>query len=222
MNKVNNFMMEFENNVEAKEKKVMYLFLKRIMDIFGASIGLILFSPIIFIIAILIKVQDKSSAFFSHERLGINGISIKIYKFRSMHRNAENMLADLSEEQKKEFQENFKLENDPRITKVGHFLRKTSLDELPQFVNVLKGELSLVGPRPIVQAELVKYGTCIDKFLSVKPGLTGLWQVSGRSNTTYEQRVQLDMEYIDNKTILGDIIIILKTVTSVINKEGAK
>ncbi|SHH27162.1 sugar transferase [Clostridium grantii] len=222
MNEVNNLTFKFNSDSQVLKKNIVYLFLKRTIDILGSIAGLILFSPIFIIIAIAIKLEDKGPAIFSHKRLGMNGKYIKIYKFRSMFCDAEKMLESLSPEQKKEFQENFKLENDPRITKLGKKLRKTSLDELPQFLNVLKGELTLVGPRPIIEIELEKYGEFAAKFLSVKPGLTGLWQVSGRSDTTYEERVKMDMDYIDNRTIIGDVIIILKTVTTVISKEGAK
>ena len=128
---------------------------------------------------------------------------------------------NFTEEQKKEFEKNFKLDDDPRITKIGGFLRKTSLDELPQLLNIIKGDMSVVGPRPIVRAEVEKYGVCADKLFSVKPGLTGFWQANGRSDTTYEERVQMDMYYIDNRSFLLDIRIILKTVISVIRKEGA-
>lgn len=136
--------------------------------------------------------------------------------------NAEELLNNLSPEQKEEFAKNFKLESDPRITKVGNFLRKSSLDELPQLLNILKGELSIVGPRPIVEKELKNYGIYGEKLLSVKPGLTGNWQANGRSDTTYEERVEMDMQYIDNRSIFMDIKIIFKTFSAVIKKQGAR
>lgn len=132
------------------------------------------------------------------------------------------MIENFNEEQKREWQENFKLENDPRITKVGKFLRKTSLDELPQIVNIIKGDLSIIGPRPIVDEELEKYGENKEKFLSITPGLTGYWQANGRSNTTYEERMQMELYYIDNQSLLLDIKIFFKTIVSVLKKEGAK
>ena len=130
-------------------------------------------------------------------------------------------MRNFTQEQKREFEKNFKLENDPRITKAGNFLRKTSLDELPQLWNIIIGNMSVVGPRPIVEKEIEKYGEYADKLFSVKPGLTGYWQANGRSDTTYEERVQMDMFYIDNCSLLMDIKIILKTFISVIKKEGA-
>ena len=177
--------------------------------------------PLFIVLAILVKLDSKGPIFFSHKRIGKNGKIIGIYKFRSMVSNSEEIFKNFTEEQKKEFEKNFKLDDDPRITKIGGFLRKTSLDELPQLLNIIKGDMSVVGPRPIVRAEVEKYGVCADKLFSVKPGLTGFWQANGRSDTTYEERVQMDMYYIDNRSFLLDIRIILKTVISVIRKEGA-
>ncbi|QCX34860.1 sugar transferase [Caloramator sp. E03] len=199
----------------------LYFFIKRILDIILSFVGIILCLPIFLVISIAIIIDSPGNPFFSHKRLGLNGKIIKVYKFRSMYKNAEEMLKKLTPEQKKEFEENFKLKDDPRITKVGAFLRKTSLDELPQLFNILIGNMTIVGPRPIVEKELEKYGIYAEKFLSAKPGLTGLWQVSGRSDTTYEERVMLDMEYIDNRSILNDIIIIFKTILVVFKKSGA-
>lgn len=209
-------------NENTVEKSQAYYFVKRAMDIIGSAIGLVLLSPVFLILAILVKLDSKGPVFFSHKRLGYKGKIIKVYKFRSMVINAEELLSNLTPEQKKEFEENFKLENDPRITKMGDFLRRTSLDELPQLLNILKGELSIVGPRPVVEKEIELYGEYATKFLSVKPGLTGNWQANGRSDTTYDERVQLDMDYIDNRTIWMDIAIILKTFIVVFKKEGAR
>lgn len=209
-------------NQNTVEKSLAYYFVKRAMDIIGSAIGLVLLSPVFLILAILVKLDSKGPVFFSHKRLGYKGKIIKVYKFRSMVINAEELLSNLTPEQKKEFEENFKLENDPRITKMGDFLRRTSLDELPQLLNILKGELSIVGPRPVVEKEIELYGEYATKFLSVKPGLTGNWQANGRSDTTYDERVQLDMDYIDNRTIWMDIAIILKTFIVVFKKEGAR
>jgi len=207
---------------EICEKSFMYKFLKRIMDIVGAVCGLILLSPVFLVLSLIVKIDSKGPVFFGHKRLGYKGKIIKVYKFRSMVTNAEELLNNLNEEQKKEFEQNFKLENDPRVTKIGDFLRRTSLDELPQLVNILKGELSIVGPRPIVEKEIELYGQYGKKLLTVKPGLTGNWQANGRSDTTYEERVQLDMDYIDNRTIWMDIMIILKTFVVVFKREGAR
>ena len=178
-------------------------------------------SPVFLILAICIKIDSKGPVIFAHKRIGKNGKEFNMYKFRSMYENAEEMIENFNEEQKIEWQENFKLDNDPRITKVGRLLRKTSLDELPQIVNIIKGDLSIIGPRPIVDEELKKYGDNKEKFLSITPGLTGYWQANGRSNTTYEERMQMELYYIDNQSLLLDIKIFFKTIVSVIKKEGA-
>lgn len=208
------------DNMEIKGK--IYRGFKRIVDIILGCIGLVLLSPIFLILAICIKIDSKGPVIFAHKRIGKNGKEFNMYKFRSMYENAEEMIENFNEEQKREWQENFKLENDPRITKVGKFLRKTSLDELPQIVNIIKGDLSIVGPRPIVDEELEKYGENKEKFLSITPGLTGYWQANGRSNTTYEERMQMELYYIDNQSLWLDIKIFFKTIVSVLKKEGAK
>ncbi len=215
--------VEYSNlSINVKEEKIVYKILKRTVDIIGSLLGLIILSPIFFILSIVVKADSPGPIFFAHKRLGYNGNLIRIYKFRTMVINAEELLNNLSPEQKEEFAKNFKLESDPRITKVGNFLRKSSLDELPQLLNILKGELSIVGPRPIVEKELKNYGIYGEKLLSVKPGLTGNWQANGRSDTTYEERVEMDMQYIDNRSIFMDIKIIFKTFSAVIKKQGAR
>lgn len=207
-------------DVEIGESR-FYLFTKRLIDIVGSAAGLILLSPIMAMVAIAIKLESKGPAVFGHNRVGMNGKIIKVYKFRSMYSNASEIFNNFTHEQKQEYYINFKLENDPRVTKVGEFIRKTSLDELPQLFNILIGNMSIVGPRPIVEKEKVKYGMYIDKMLSVTPGLTGYWQANGRSDTTYAERVQMDMYYIDNRSFLMDLKIMIKTVLSVVKKEGA-
>ncbi len=202
--------------------KKIYGGVKRVFDFFISLIGIIILSPLFLIIMLAIKIDSKGPCFFIHKRIGKNGKTIGVYKFRSMVVNAEELLKKLTPEQEKEFKENFKMENDFRITKVGKILRKTSLDELPQLLNILKGNMSLVGPRPVIKDELEKYGKYKEKFLSVTPGLTGYWQANGRSNTTYEERVQMDMYYIDHMSLLLDIKIMFQTVVAVIKKEGAK
>lgn len=203
------------------ERKRGYLLAKRGFDFISSICALIIFSPIFLIIAIAIKFDSKGPVVFGHKRIGKAGKLIKVYKFRTMVSNAEEVLNRFSPEQKAEFEKNFKLDNDPRITRVGKFLRRTSLDELPQLLNIIIGNMSVVGPRPIVEKEIQKYGVYADKLISVKPGLTGNWQANGRSVTTYEERVQLDMEYIDRRSFWIDIKIILKTVVSVLKREGA-
>ena len=199
----------------------MYLHIKRFFDIVISTIGLIVLSPVFLILAIIVKVDSKGPIFFAHTRIGKNGKKFKMYKFRTMYENAQDMIKDFTPEQMKEYKENFKLENDPRITKIGKILRKTSLDELPQIINILKGELSIIGPRPIIEPELEKYEENKEKFLSLTPGLTGYWQANGRSNTTYEERMQMELYYVDNMSFKLDIKIFFKTILSVIKREGA-
>ena len=214
------------NNVSSAEvveesKVSIYSILKKIFDVSISFISLILLSPVFLILAILVKLDSKGSVFYAHKRKGKNRSDIKIYKFRTMYSNSDEIFQSFTTEQKEEYYKNFKLDNDPRVTKLGGFLRKTSLDELPQLLNVLKGDLSLIGPRPIVEKEIFKYGEYADKFFSVIPGITGYWQANGRSDTSYDERIQMDMYYIDNRSFMMDIKIILKTVISVIKKEGA-
>ncbi len=203
------------------EKIRLYSVTKKSMDLILSFIGLILLIPVFLILAILVKLDSKGPVFYAHTRKGKNRSDIKIYKFRTMYSNSDEIFESFSDEQKEEYYKNFKLDNDPRVTKVGDFLRRTSLDEIPQLINVLKGDLSLVGPRPIVEKEICKYGQYADKLFSVIPGITGYWQSHGRSDTSYEERIVMDMYYIDNRSILLDIKIMFKTVISVIKKEGA-
>ncbi len=202
-------------------KKTVYLKVKRIIDIIISSLGLIILSPVFLLLAIIIKMDSKGPVFFAHIRVGKNGKKFKMYKFRTMCDNAQKMIRKFNPEQKKEFEENYKLKDDPRITRVGKILRKTSLDELPQIFNILIGDLSIVGPRAIITKELKKYGDNKEKFLSVTPGLTGYWQVNGRSNTTYEERIEMELYYIDNMSFKLDLKIFLKTFIAVFKKEGA-
>ncbi|MCI9259592.1 MAG: sugar transferase [Romboutsia sp.] len=201
---------------------VFYLFIKRVLDFIGALIGLILLSPIMVIVAIAIKLEDPNgNIIFGHMRVGKDGKMFPCLKFRSMFSNAEEMKKNFTEEQKREYAETFKLKDDPRITKVGNFIRKTSLDELPQLFNILKGDMTIVGPRPIVTDELDFYGEYEDYYKAVKPGLTGLWQVSGRSDTTYDERVALDMEYVTTRNTFKDLYIIFMTAVKVLKREGS-
>ena len=202
--------------------KPVYDFVKRFADIICSAIAIILLSPFFIIISIAIKATSKGPVIFVHKRVGKNGKKIGIYKFRSMVMNAEELIEKFTPEQKEEFKKNFKLENDPRITKIGKFLRKTSLDELPQLFNILKGDLSIVGPRPIMEVETKIYGKYKDMLLSVKPGLTGFWAANGRSDTSYKRRRAMEIYYVKNRSLLFDIKIILKTVISVFKGEGAK
>ena len=211
-----------QSDVKTKISKKVYIKIKRVIDVILASVALILLSPLFAIIAIAIKIDSKGQDFFAPKRIGKNGKIIKLYKFRSMVINAEELIKSFTPEQMREYKENYKLTNDPRITKVGKFLRKTSLDELPQLINIINGDLSIIGPRPVVADELEKYGVNKDKFLSVTPGLTGYWAANGRSNTTYEQRMEMELYYIDNLSLKMDIKVFFKTILSVLKKEGAR
>ncbi|WP_160674348.1 sugar transferase [Clostridium sp. C8-1-8] len=221
MQMIDNTKVVSDEEISVKKENLMYICIKRLFDFLSAFIGLILLSPVFVILIILVKLDSKGPAMFGHNRLGKNGKTIKVYKFRTMVSNADEVFANFTEEQKKEFAINFKLDNDPRITRIGNFLRKTSLDELPQLLNILLGDMSVVGPRPIVEKEVEKYGKFAPKFFSVTPGLTGYWQAHGRSDTTYEERIAMDMYYVDNRSLILDIKIIGKTFVSVIKKEGA-
>ncbi|WP_370429469.1 undecaprenyl-phosphate galactose phosphotransferase WbaP [Klebsiella aerogenes] len=197
--------------------------LKRLFDIAGSIAIIIVLSPILFYISRKVK-KDGGPAIYGHERIGKDGKSFKCLKFRSMVINSKEVLENLlvnDAAAKQEWDATFKLKNDPRITKIGGFLRRTSLDELPQLFNVLKGEMSLVGPRPIITAELERYNDEVDYYLLSKPGMTGLWQVSGRSDVDYETRVYLDAWYVKNWSMWNDIAILFKTIGVVLKKDGA-
>ncbi|ACK42171.1 MULTISPECIES: sugar transferase [Dictyoglomus] len=195
-------------------------YIKEIIDFLLGTLALILFSPLFLIIALLIKLDSPGPIFYKHLRAGRYGKPFYLWKFRTMYKDADKIL-DKYPELKREFEKEFKLKNDPRVTKVGKFLRKFSLDEIPQIFNILKGEMSVVGPRPVTFKELEKYGEYAEEILRVKPGLTGLWQVSGRSDVDYSQRIKFDLYYIQNWSILLDIKIILKTIPSVLLGKGA-
>ena len=202
-------------------RKKVYLAIKRLIDMIGSLIGIILLSPLYIIIAILIKFDSPGKVVFGHTRKGKGGKDIKVYKFRTMYSNASEIFESFTPEQKEEYYKNFKLDNDPRVTKLGGFLRKTSLDELPQLFNILKGDMTIIGPRPIVEKEVEKYGDKAEKLFSVVPGLGGYWQANGRSDTTYEERVEMDMYYIDHMCFTLDAKILFQTIFSVLKGEGA-
>ena len=205
--------------VSSKHRKIIYKITKRLFDVFIGFFGIILFSPVFLIIAIMIKFDSKGKVFYKHKRIGKNGSYIYLYNLDSDER-LKKMLKN--PKIKKEWEKNFKLDNDPRITKVGKILRKTSLDELPQLLNILKGDMSLVGPRPVIDGEIEKYGINKDRFLSVLPGLTGWWACNGRSNIDYDERIRLELYYVEHCSILLDIKCLLKTVVVVFKKNGAK
>ncbi|WP_127531050.1 sugar transferase [Paenibacillus kobensis] len=198
-----------------------YLILKRAMDIIGAAVGILILSPVFISVAILIKLEDPRGPIFFHQsRVGKNETGFRMYKFRSMVSNAEELLEGLLSQNEIEGAM-FKMKEDPRITRIGRFIRRTSIDELPQLWNVIRGDMSLVGPRPPIPREVAEY-TNHDKIrLKVTPGCTGLWQVSGRNELTFKQMVELDIEYIQNRTILFDIKIMLRTVKVLFGSKNA-
>ncbi|MEO0550343.1 MAG: sugar transferase [Pseudomonadota bacterium] len=200
-------------------------FLKRATDIAISASAILFLLPILIPIAIAIRFSDGGPALFAQKRAGLNGQTIKVFKFRTMVVDAQARLDKVlaaDPEARRQWEAMAKLDNDPRITWFGNFLRKSSLDELPQLFNILRGEMSLVGPRPIPLYEIERYGQYFHDYCSVRPGLTGLWQVSGRSDTDYKRRVALDVEYVDHWSYAKDIVIIFKTVPAVLNSDGAR
>ena len=201
----------------------MYRYIKRLLDIILSLIGLIILIPICIVVKISFLCKgDKKSIFFKHMRIGKDGKPFMMYKFRSMVHNAEELLEELLKEERyrKQWADNQKIDNDPRVTTIGAFLRKSSLDELPQLLNVLKGDMSIVGPRPLVEGELEEHGGS-KLYWQEKPGLTGWWGSHGRSDVDYEQRLELEYYYIRNMSFKLDVICIFKTITAVLNHEGA-
>lgn len=197
--------------------------MKRLIDILGALAGIIIFAPLLLLIYILIKTTDPGPAIFKQKRMGKNGNTFYIYKFRTMVPNAEELLRN-DPVLYREYQQNnytLPLHRDPRISKIGCFLRNTSLDELPQLINVLLGEMSLVGPRPVIEEEAEHYGDNKKVFFSVRPGMTGYWQVSGRDKVGYPQRVKVELDYIARQTLWFDIKIIFKTIHLILQKNGS-
>jgi len=191
----------------------------------GAFVLLLMAAPLMLLVAWLIWRRDGVPILFAHYRVGRNGELFRCLKFRSMYRDSERMLQELllsDPAARAEWERDQKLSRDPRVTPVGHFLRKTSLDELPQLINVLRGEMSLVGPRPITTGELARYGAARWHYLSVTPGMTGLWQVSGRNNTTYDERVALDRRYVEERSVGLDLSILWRTLGVVLARDGAK
>jgi len=215
------FLMNIRNNL----KSITNRFIKRFFDISVSIISMPLLLPIIALIGTIIRLETSGPAVYAHDRIGKNGKTFRCYKFRTMYKDAEEKLKEILENNKEthaEWLKNQKLRNDPRITKVGRFIRRTSLDELPQVFNVIKGEMSLVGPRPVTKEEIeYHYKEAAELCFSVAPGITGLWQVSGRTNTGYEYRVKLDGWYIMNWSLWLDIAILFKTIKVVMKMEGA-
>lgn len=216
----------YEEKIEIK-KKLFYRFIKRLIDIIGGLVGVIILIPMTIAIYIANKLskQNNGPLFYEQLRIGKNGKIFRIYKYRTMVVGADKILKkylDDNEEARIEFTEKRKLSNDPRITKLGKFLRKTSIDEFPQFINVLKGDMSIIGPRPLVEGELDEHNGNHEIYESVRPGISGWWAVNGRSDTTYEERIKLEYYYAENFGLWLDIKCIIKTVISVVKKKGAK
>lgn len=224
---------DYVNVFHFVQKENLYLIIKRIIDIIGSFIGLVIFFPVMFIIGILIKATSKGPVLFKQKRVGYHGKEFNFFKFRSMKIESDDTIHQ--EYVKKLIQGNteeinqgdekkpvYKISNDPRITSIGHIIRKTSLDELPQFFNVIKGDMSLVGPRPPIPYELESYQPWhLRRVLEVKPGITGLWQVYGRSRTTFDEMVRLDLQYVSHRNLILDIKLLFKTLTLFFNSEGA-
>ena len=201
-----------------------HLLVKRAVDIVGTLVLAAVFSPLILTIIFLMRKEERGTIIYRHRRVGRNGQTFECLKFRTMVPNADHVLRELLERDpaiKAEWVRDHKLRCDPRVTRLGRFLRRTSLDELPQLWNVMRGEMSLVGPRPVVREELLRYGKNVRAYLSTKPGITGLWQVKGRNDTDYRRRVVLDTYYVRNQNLLLDLYILLKTTRVVLGGSGA-
>lgn len=208
--------------LHVSREKQAYCAAKRALDILLAGGALIVLSPLMLLIAALIRVDSDGPALFFHRRIGQNGVPFLMYKFRTMYANAEAMTDAFTPEQQAEWAQNFKLKDDPRITKIGKVLRRSSLDELPQLANILRGEMSLVGPRPVVEAELARYGDRAGMLLSVPPGLTGYWQAHARSSCGYQQRMEMELYYAQNASFAWDLRILRDTVGAVVCGIGAQ
>ena len=227
---------EAENKVEVEIKEgclreskrnrnSVYAVSKRAFDICVSAVAIILLSPVLLIISAIVYLGDPGPVIYGQVRIGKNGKAFKMWKFRSMYKNADKMIDQLTDEQRQQYITEFKIDNDPRITPVGNFLRKTSLDELPQLFNVLCNDMSLVGPRPLIESEIqTYYADMFDTLLSVKPGVTGYWQAYARNNATYQsgQRQQMEMYYVNHASIMLDVKILFRTVASVLRRDGAK
>ena len=212
--------------IVTKKQNIVYKFVKRLIDIVAGIVGIILLIPLTIVVEIIriIKKENQGPIFYDQLRIGKNGKQFKMYKFRSMCMNADETLKEYLEknpEAKKEYRKYKKLKDDPRVTKVGKFLRETSLDEFPQLINVLLGNMSLVGPRPYLPREQKDMGEYYSTIIKVKPGITGPWQVKGRSKITFEDRLKMDLEYVNKCTLKNDVKILWKTFTKVLDKDGA-
>lgn len=221
---INNQIINKEPTKIQSTKTKVYLVIKRFFDILAGLLGLVILIPLTIGVWIAQKVtHDKGPVFYTHVRVGKDGKLFKIHKYRTMHLNADEKLEQILKDEnlKKEWEENRKLAKDPRITKLGLFLRTTSLDEFPNFIDVLTGKMSLIGPRAVVPEELKKFGKYKDEILKVKPGITGYWAANGRSNISYEERVKMEKYYVRNISFWLDVKIFFKTIKSIISRTGA-
>ena len=205
---------------DAKDNKYIYIFIKRLIDIIASFLGLIILSPVFFIVSIAIKLDSKGPVFFTQRRIGVMGRPFYMYKFRSMVINAEDIKENLKG-QNEMSGPMFKMKNDPRITKVGRFIRKTSIDELPQLLNVLKGEMSLVGPRPSLSKEVEQFEPWMMERLIIKPGITCYWQVMGRNSIGFEDWMKLDVKYVHERSLILDLKLIFRTFFVLFGDENA-
>ena len=215
----------FETTYQGDIGSGIYKFVKRAFDFIAALAAIVAISPLLLIISAIVYMGDPGPVIYGQVQIGKNGKAFKMWKFRSMYKNADKMIDQLTDEQRQQYITEFKIDNDPRITPIGNFLRKTSLDELPQLFNVLCNDMSLVGPRPLIESEIqTYYADMFDTLLSVKPGVTGYWQAYARNNATYQsgQRQQMEMYYVNHASIMLDIKILFRTVVSVLRKDGAK
>lgn len=212
--------IKYMDSINSNSKRSVYFFVKRIFDIVSSLCAMIVLSPVFLVTALAIKIEDGGPAVFSQDRVGKDGKLFKMYKFRSMYIDAEDRLSDLAEQNEADGPV-FKIKNDPRITKVGRFIRKYSIDELMQLVNVFKGDMSVIGPRPALPNEVEEYDDFARKRLLVKPGLSCYWQISGRSNIGFEEWMKLDVKYINEMSIITDVKIILLTIPAVLKGDGA-
>lgn len=225
------YMENYRGRVEVEAPKVKawerrgYAFVKRAFDIVGSLCGIVVLLIPMTIVAFLVFIEDFHSPFYIHTRVGKNGKKFGLIKFRSMMANPPKLEDILTQEQMEQYKKEFKIDNDPRITKIGNFIRKTSIDELPQMLNILKGDMSVIGPRPLVEKEIeANYSDSKDVLLSVKPGLTGYWQAYARNNVGYEngERQKMELYYVYNRSIWLDVKIFFKTIVSVLKNEGAQ
>jgi len=203
-------------------KKNLFPRCKRLLDMVISSAALILLSPLLLLVVILVKAESKGSAIFKQKRIGLNGEPFTMLKFRSMSDNAEGLRPQLEDNNEMNNGVLFKIKKDPRITRIGAIIRKTSIDELPQLINVLCGDMSLVGPRPIVDAEIKLYADDFASYSAVRPGISGLWQISGRSDVDFERRVKLDKQYIEKWSFWLDLEIMLRTIPALLVQSGAR